>query len=132
MAFKATLSVDGGDEIRLLHVSYALNRSVDATGRPSSEVRGGTITLEIESTDDTSILEWMMGSWTQKSGVIKFFKKAEEAKMKELKFENAYCIQYAESIDAVGDNPMTINFTISAEKISVGGASFKNPWPKNS
>ena len=131
MAIKATLSLDGGEEIRLLHVSFALNRAVDHTGRPSGETRAGTVTMEIESTDDTTVLQWIMDSWMQKNGTIKFSKKDADSKLKELKFEKAYCIAYSEAISAIGDNPMTINFTISAEKISVGDASFKNPWPKN-
>jgi hypothetical protein len=131
MAIKATLSLDGGEEIRLLHVSFALNRAVDHTGRPSGETRGGTVTMEIESTDDTTVLQWMMDPWMQKNGTVKFSKKDADSKMKELKFEKAYCIAYAESIDAIGDNPMTVNFTVSSEKLSVGEASFKNPWPKN-
>ena len=42
MAFRADLEMNG-KTYRLLHCSYALNRDVDHTGRPSSEVKGGTI-----------------------------------------------------------------------------------------
>ena len=53
MAFRADLSMNG-KTYRLLHCSYALNRDVDHTGRPASEVKGGTISFEIEAIGRTS------------------------------------------------------------------------------
>lgn len=132
MSFQAHLSIEGGSEIRLLHCSYSLNRDVDATGRPSSMVRGGTVQFTIESTHDTQLNEWMVDQFTTKQGKVTFFKRDSNTKMKELKFENAYIVHITESYDATGANPMTIHFTITAEKITVGSATHTNPWPKES
>lgn len=132
MSFKAHLSIEGGTEIRLLHCSYSLNRDVDATGRPSSMVRGGTVQFQIESTNDTQLNEWMIDQFTTKQGSVIFSKRDSNTKMKELKFENAYIVHIAESFDSIGENPMTIHFTITAEKITVGSATHVNPWPKES
>jgi hypothetical protein len=130
MAFKATVSIDGAlTDVNLLHCSYSMRRDVDATGRPSGRLYGGTIQMEIESTDNTSILEWMVDPYTRKAGTIKFYKDNENAKMKELKFEDGYVIQFAESIDTIGSNPMTVNFTVSAKKISMENAEHVNEWP---
>ena len=130
MSFKAILNYDGSrKDIRCLHVSYAFQRDVDATGRPSSEVRGGTIQFEIESTDDNSLFEWLCDAWKKKNGNILFYKREDSGKMKELKFEDAYLVEYSESIDSVGDNPMTQNFVISARKIDINGTAHENPWP---
>ncbi len=132
MSFQAHLSIEGGSDIRLLHCSYSLNRDVDATGRPSSMVRGGTVQFTIESTHDTQLNEWMVDQFTTKQGRVTFFKRDSNTKMKELKFENAYIVHITESYDATGTNPMTIHFTITAEKITVGSATHTNPWPKES
>jgi hypothetical protein len=129
MAFKATVSIDGAKETTLLHCSYSLRRDVDATGRPSGRLYGGTIQMELESTDDTSLLEWMVDPYSRKGGTIKFYKDNENAKMKELKFEDGYIIQYSEAMDSIGSNPMTINFTVSAKKIGVENAEHENEWP---
>jgi len=131
MSFKAELSIGGGTAIRLLHCSYALTRDVDATGRPSSGNRGGSISFEIESTDDTSLWAWMADQFQTKDGTVTFYKRDANQKMKELKWEKGYLVQFSESFDAIGENPMTIHFVVSAQKISSGSASHTNPWPKS-
>lgn len=129
MSFKAKLKI-GGKEFDVLHCSYAFRRDVDAKGRPSSGVYGGTIQLEIESTDDTSVLENMINNvYKAQKGSVIFQKREEDAKMKELTFEDAYIVQYAESLDVVGSNPMTINFVLSARQIGMGNAVHQNDWP---
>lgn len=130
MSFEAKVSIAGKDA-RVLHCSYSLNRDVDATGRPSSKVYGGKITLEIEGTDDHSIFEWMVDQYQTKDGTITFNKRDSNSKMKEIKWEKGYCVAFSESYDSTGANPLTMTFTISAEKISVDGASHTNPWPKS-
>jgi Hemolysin coregulated protein Hcp (TssD) len=130
MSFTANLTISG-KEVRVLHCSYSLYREVDATGKPSSMVHGGKISLEIESTDDNSLFEWMVDQFKTNDGTVTFKKRNQDSKMKELKWEKGYIVEYTEGLDAIGENPMTIHFVVSAEKISVGGASHKNPWPKS-
>ena len=112
MAFRADLTMDG-KTYRLLHCSYALNRDVDPTGRPASEVKGGTISFEIESTEDTSIWDLMIAQFKSVDGSIIFKKRDEDAKMKELKFETAYVVALSENFDSTGGNPMSMSFTLS-------------------
>jgi hypothetical protein len=128
MAFRADLNIDG-KEYRLLHCSYALQRSVDATGRPSSEVKGGVIHFEIESTEDTSLWDLMIAQFKSLDGSIVFKKRDEDAKMKELKFETAYVVDLSENFDSVGDNPMSLSFTLSAQKLTLGSETHENEWP---
>ena len=129
MSFNANVSIDGGPEVRVLHCSYALTRDVDSTGRPSSMIRGGTINLEVESTEDNSLFSWMIDQYATKNGKITFMKRDSKTKMKEVSWENGYIVQYSESLDAIGENPMTIHFVISAQKIQVQDATHENPWP---
>jgi len=128
MAFRADLVIDG-KEYRLLHCSYALQREVDATGRPSSEVKGGTIDFEIESTEDTSLWDLMIAQYNSMDGSIVYKKRDEDAKLKELKFETAYVVDISENFDSVGDNPMSLRFKLSAHKLTLGNETHENAWP---
>jgi len=118
-----------GKTYRLLHCSYALSRDVDPTGRPASEVKGGTISFEIESTEDTSIWDLMIAQFKSVDGTITFKKRDEDAKMKELKFTTAYVVALSENFDSVGGNPMSMSFTLSAHKLSLGSEELENEWP---
>jgi hypothetical protein len=129
MAFKARLNFSG-KEYDVLNCSYALNRDVDSKGRPSSGVYGGTIDLEIESTEDTSIVESMVNNqYKPVTGTLLVKKSEEDAKMKELTFEDGYIVKYSEGLSIIGDTPMTYKFTISARKLKLGNAEHVNDWP---
>lgn len=128
MSFKANLEVDG-NTYRVLSVRYRLNRDIDQFGKPASDVRGGTVELEIESSSDTSFIEWMVSSKTRKKGKIIFEKTDEDAELKTLEFEDAYLVDYMESFGSQGSTGMVENFMISAKKIIIGGAEHENQWP---
>ena len=129
MAFRSTLNL-GGKEYDVLDCNYSLKRDVDSKGRPSSNIYGGRISVRVESTEDTTILETMVNQFKPFNGSIVFKKGDEEGKMKELIFENAYIIEFAEGIDIVGTAPMSIGITISAQIIKIGGAEYEENWPK--
>jgi hypothetical protein len=129
MAFKTKLSFES-KEYDVLDCDYSFNRDVDLKGRPSSNVYGGSIFITVESTDDTTILAQMVNQFKPNTGTVTFFKGEEEAKMKELKWENGHIIDYNESLDVVGREPMKISFAVAAEKISVEGAEVDHKWPK--
>ncbi len=128
MAFRSTLNL-GGKEYDVLDCKYSLRRDVDSKGRPSSNIYGGRITVRVESTEDTTILETMVNQFKPFNGSILFKKGDEESKMKELEFENAYIIEFEEGINIVGSAPMSICVTISAQTIKIGGAEYEENWP---
>lgn len=64
------------------------------------------------------------------SGSVVFKKGDEEAKLKELTWENGYITEFTEDIDVVAPKPMTITFVVSAQVIKVGDAQFEQNWPK--
>lgn len=127
MSFKAKFEVDG-KEYRVLKCDYSLQQAVDDTGRPSSTTRGGLINLVVESTDDTSLFEWMCDSYMRKDGKITFNKRDEDAKLKELEFQEAYMIAYEESFDNVGSGSMVESFRLSAHTIKLGNGEHENEW----
>ncbi|NIG57594.1 type VI secretion system tube protein TssD [Chitinophaga sp. Cy-1792] len=129
MAFNAKIQL-GSKEYDVLQCSFSLNRDVDAKGRPSSGVYGGTIHVEVESTEDTSVIESMVNNqYKPFSGKIVIKKTDEDAKMKELTFTDSYIIQYNEGISVVGNHPMTLSFVISARTLKLGNAEHVNDWP---
>lgn len=130
MAFKAQLKL-GSKEFDVISCNYSLRRDVDAKGRPASGLYGGTINLALESSDDTSVIESMVNQYKPIDGTVTFKKSDEDSKMKEVTFEKGYIINFAESFDIIGSQPMLINFTVSAQKIKIGNAEHKNDWPGN-
>jgi len=128
MAFRATLNL-GGNEYDVLDCKYELKRDIDSKGRPSSPIYGSLVEVQVESTGDTAILEQMVSQHKPCSGSVIFKKGDEEAKMKELEWENGYIIRYAESIDVSGSQPMSIRFTVSAKVLKIGSAQFEQNWP---
>jgi type VI protein secretion system component Hcp len=129
MAERANLHIFNKD-YDVLHCSYSMRRDVDPKGRPSSAVMGGSIQLEVESTEDVSILTGMLAINKGVDVTVTFYKRDEaKQKMKEVKLKNAYVVQFTESLDSVGANPMTINFVLSAREIAVEGATLTNNWP---
>ena len=130
MAFKAELKL-GGNTFEIINCNYNFHRDVDAKGNVSSPVYGGTVSLTIASTDDTSVLEAMINSQHKPfDGTITFYKGDDEATMKELSFKKGYIIQFSEGMDSVGSQSMVQSFTISAEEVKLGSAEHKNNWPK--
>jgi len=129
MSFRATLSLEG-KEYDVLKCRYTVKREVDSKGRPSSNLYGGRISIEVESTDDISVIEKMAMQFKPISGTVGFKKDDEDAKMKELSFKNAYIVDFNEGINIVGEVPMSINFVISAQEINMGDASFVQNWPE--
>lgn len=127
MSFKAKLKVSG-KEFNILNCNYGLLQETDATGRPSSVTRGGMITIEVESTADTSLSDWMFNNFELRSGTITFLKRDTEATAKELNFTDAYAVKYVENFDSTGRNPMTEKLTISAREIGIGNGSHMNEW----
>lgn len=127
MSFKAKFTVDGTD-YNVLHCTFSLRQEVDETGRPSSITRGGTISVVIESTDNTALFEWMCDNYMRKDGTITFNKRDEDAKMKELNFTEAYMVAYEESFDHAGTGAMITSFSLSAREISLGNGVHLNEW----
>ncbi len=128
MAFRASLNL-AGKEFDVLDCHYKLKRDVDGKGRPASNIYGGEVTIRVESTEDTTILEQMVNQFKPITGSIVFKKGDEEAKMKELTWENGYIISFEESIDIIGSRPMAIEFVVSAQVFKIGGVHAEQNWP---
>ncbi len=129
-SFRATLELEG-KEFDVLYSEYEFSRSTDNKGKPSSNVYGGRVRVEIESTADSSVIEGMLNSqFKPVNGKIIYKKTDEDSTMKEVEFKNAYIVNYREVLDVQGNTPMKISFTVSAEELTLGNAAIDNRWPK--
>jgi len=127
MAYTAVLDVDG-TKFKVRHCTYTLHQNVDENGRPSSQVMGGTIGLEVESSDDTKLIDWMIDKTGKKSGKIEFGKTDEEGFLKTLEFEDAFLTSYTENMDAISNSPMVENLVLSCKKLIANGVAHENVW----
>ena len=129
MIFTAKLSIDGGEEKEVLQASYKLDRDTDRNGQPSTTIRAGKVTITVKSGSDNTSFEWMTNPFAVKSGKIDFYKHNDPTPSKTLSFENAFIIEQGENfnvMDGEADSPMTETIVVSAEKISMNDAFYKN------
>ena len=131
MAFKASFKFSDSREFDVLRWDVQFNRDVDPKGRPASDIYGGKIYVEVESTPDTIVLDKMFKQYQPVNGSIVFKKADEDAKMKELVFENGYVVEYEEALNVANPYPMTIKFAISAQTVKMDEATFVQDWPEN-
>lgn len=130
MSFRASLEMNG-ETMDVLLCDYEFSRETDKKGRVSSGVYGGRITFEVESTASTGVIETMLNSQFKPfDGAITFKKTDEDAKLKELTFTNSYIVFYREVLEVIGERPMYMRFTVSAETITIGNATHENRWPQ--
>lgn len=129
MSFIAKLNIEG-EEMNVLHCGFRFSQGTDATGKPVAIPRGGTIQLTIESSAGTDLFDWMVSPTQTKSGTITFFRRDNMSKLKTLEFTNAHCVDYYETFDHVGDNPMQVQISISAHEVKLNDSEFRNNWPE--
>jgi hypothetical protein len=129
MAFRANLSFEGED-FDVIKCNYSVERDVDSKGRPSSNLYGAKISVTVESTSKISLFDKMASQFKPNTGTISFKKDDEDATLKELKWENGYIVSIEEGIAIVGEHPMLITLTVSAQKFTFGDAILEQNWPE--
>jgi len=128
MAYKATLDFEG-QEFDVVRCECCIERDVDSKGRPSSNLFGGQVTVQVESTEDTLIFEYMASQFKSNTGTITFTKD-EVDRMKELSWENGYIVDFKEAMSNEDGTPMSISFTVSAQTLIVGDVRLEQNWPE--
>lgn len=129
-SFLAKLEMDG-EVHTILQCTYNFNQKVDNTGKPQGGIRGGEITLTLESSGTSTFADWMLSPEKSKDGTLIFYRRDAMSKLQEVKFEKGYCIQFTEKFDAVNDQPMQITLVITAKNLSVANVPFQNNWKIN-
>jgi hypothetical protein len=135
MAVRARLTLDKIEDRRVIAYSYSFNRDIDASGRPSGAVRGGTISMTIESSKSVFLPTWMCLSQSKTNeGQIEIMDDTDDERpVKTIKFKDAYIVSYDESFSWQGGENMMESFMISAKEITLEGddgpAVYENEWP---
>jgi hypothetical protein len=123
-----TLKVDGYKDREVYKVNYSFDQATDAEGQIAGIPRGGKITINIKALNDgnNELLKWMTTPDLGKNGSLYFKETKTGNKMKEIKFDNAYCISFQEDWeDKVGH---TETITLSCQKITNGTVVYENAW----
>lgn len=127
MTFLSELKIDEGI-YTVLDCTYNFDQSIDKNHKPSSVARGGKITLVIESRGIVNFLKWMTEHVNAKDGKITFYKRDQMARLFDLSFTKAFCIDYTEHFHHDSDEPMQIKMTISTKDMTADNALFGNKW----
>jgi hypothetical protein len=128
MSFIAKLHLEG-EEMNVMHCGFRFTQITDATGKPTAIPQGGSINILVESTGSTDLFDWMINPTQTKNGDITFYRRDTMSKLKTLEFTDAHCVDYYETFDHIGENPLRIQLTLSAREIKLNDSEFKNNWP---
>jgi hypothetical protein len=116
----------------IVECAYEFNQSVDESGKPTSRPRGGTITFVMPTPEDGDnfFYQWMFDKTQTHSGTFVFTVYAKDNRRcnKTVSFTNAYCIGLKEYFNDNDSRLMYTTVTISAETITISGATFDNKW----
>ena len=109
------------------HVEFS--RKTDAKGRPVTNVIGGRITITIESTKETLILEAMVNSpFKAISGKVIYYNTEDNSVFRIVEFKYAYIVYYKEVFNANKKHQMYSTITFSSDIIMIGNAYLSNQW----
>ncbi|WP_128548706.1 type VI secretion system tube protein TssD [Larkinella soli] len=126
-SFEAKFKFDG-EEMHVSSCNYSLSQSIDDQGRVSSRIYGGTVFVQIDSSDNSKLWEWMIDQDGKKDCSIEFVNIDSESVLKKLEMKDAYCVQYSESFADSGSHPMSTSLTLSAREIQLDGKPHRNRW----
>lgn len=109
------------------HIEF--NRKTDTKGRPVTNVIGGRITVTIESTKETIILEAMINSpYKVISGKVTYYNTDDNSVFRVVEFKYAYIVYYKEVFNVDRKRQMYSTITFSADIIMIGNAYLSNQW----
>ena len=116
----------------IVECAYEFNQSIDDTGKPTSRTRGGTITFVMPTSEDGDAFfyKWMFNKTETHDGKFTFQVYAENNRRceKNVAFTKAYCVSLKEYFNDNDSRLMYTTVTISAETITISGATHDNKW----
>ncbi len=127
MSFLAKLFLDG-NVYNILEYHYNPTQEVDISGKPANIVRGGQITLTIESSKDKTFLNWALHPVMAKEGTITFYKRDAMSKLMEINFETAYCVHREENFSNKGTDPLSQTIKISPGRVIYQDVEHEEVW----
>lgn len=125
---RATVCLQGKDiEVISSHIEFS--RKTDTKGRPVTNVTGGRITITIESTKETILLEAMVNSpFKAISGKVIYYNMEDNSVFRVVEFKYSYIVHYKEVFNVDRKRQMYSTITFSADIIMIGDAYLSNQW----
>jgi Hemolysin coregulated protein Hcp (TssD) len=127
MSFLSKLTIDS-TSYTVLECDYTFTQSKDSSGKPFGLPRGGEINIRVEANNKTDFLDWMLKSTKTKDGEITFYKRDAMSQLRNIRFEKGFCISYKEIFNANNTEPLLIQMTICAKKLTIGDCVSENAW----
>ncbi len=127
MSFIALLEIDE-KPVNILECNYGFSQGTDNLGKPSSMPKGGSISLLLESTKDTDLVQWMVSPDQKKTGKITFKRNDHDSSLRTVEFTDGVCVQFHESFNHLGASPMVTHIVISARELKIGSVSHVKNW----
>ncbi|MDX2002105.1 MAG: type VI secretion system tube protein TssD [Chitinophagales bacterium] len=124
MSATAKLKINGLKEINVLSLSFTMHKGIDDNGKPVSKLHGGEVNISCE-VEDNELFGWIIKG-DPKDGEITFSKAEVDQDMIKLKWTKGYITVY--SVGYGSGAPISVNFTVSAQKIDFGGTAHDNKW----
>ena len=100
----------------LANFEFSFRQGVDDTGKASTEVYGGTMSLTLPALPPNAIIEWAPDSRKYKKGVI-VVPDEENAPQEKIMFDNAACIAVDIDYTRKGEAYIVTNLTLQAESL---------------
>ncbi|MDR1198731.1 MAG: type VI secretion system needle protein Hcp [Prevotellaceae bacterium] len=112
----------------LTDFEYSFQQGTDDSGKASTEVFGGTMSMTLPMLPPKAIIEWAMNSHKFNSGVIVILDE-HNVPQEKLVFENAACISMNIDYTQKGESYVNTLLTIQAERLIFdNGMDFDNFW----
>ncbi|WP_165041704.1 type VI secretion system tube protein TssD [Dysgonomonas sp. ZJ709] len=120
--------LDGGYE--LANCEFSFQQGIDDTGKASTQVFGGTLSLTLPMLPPKPIIEWALNSCKYMKGAIVLLNDHDEP-VEKIWFENAACISLDVDYTQRGESYMTTKIEVQAESLLLdNGLDFDNEWVK--
>jgi hypothetical protein len=127
MSFLAKLTIED-QETNVLECSFSFTQNIGEDGRTTGLPIAGLIHLQLEATNNTDILAWMVLPHTFKDGEIVFYNRDSMSSNKTLTFTEGICVSYHEEFNAEDTLPMKTRISISARALDINDVSYENNW----
>lgn len=114
----------------ILYLCYKFQRDIDAKGRPWGVYYGGSILVQVESTNDISSFQQMIDKKTTPvAGSIEVFS-GDGTCMRRIDFEKAYVVSLSEEMYGKSSSPMITTIGISPMRLDFNNTlRLDRRWP---
>jgi hypothetical protein len=114
----------------LANFEFSFSQGTDDTGKASTEVFGGTLSMTLPMLPPNVIIEWALDSRKYKKGVIVVLDD-HNVPQEKIMFENAACISMGIDYTQTGESYIFTRLKLQAERLIFGnGLDFDNFWTK--